>query len=314
MTHFVRNTFFLFALISLVFAACQNRDSNRELHVEEGYKTINGTEIYYKKMGDGEPVVIVHGGPVLEHGYLVPYFKPLADRYELVFFDQRLSGRSSAEVDSTDVRLKMFVDDIEGIRQAFGFEKIHLLAHSWGGLLAMNYALNYSSNLHSLVLLNSMPASSKLWNREEQVLAQKVSKEDSTKRQEIINSELFKTNPPEAIEQLLKLSFRLQFYNTSMADSLDFYIPDDYMVRSRRFGNLMIDIANYDLHEKLSSMEVPTLLIYGETEPAVNLSGPKLNETIPRSTMVVIKDAGHFPFVERPEKVITELRSFLNDH
>lgn len=314
MTPCVRYTFFLFTLLSLVFAACQDRDSNQGLTVEEGFKTINGTEIYYKKMGAGEPIVMVHGGPVLEHGYMVPYFKPLADRYELVYFDQRLSGRSSADVDSSDVRLKRFVDDIEGIRQVFGFEKIHLMAHSWGGLLAMNYALRYPSNLRSLILLNSMPASSDLWNREEQAMAQNISKEDSTKRQEILNSKLFRANPPEAIEQLLKLSFKQQFFDTSLAEDLDFYIPDDYMVRSRLFGNIMTDIANYDLHEELSSMEVPTLLVYGDMEPAANLSGPKLDETIPSSTLLVISNAGHFPFVERRKKVIEELQSFLNDH
>lgn len=299
------------SIVLIVFVSYSNGLAQEEVKVEEGYKSINGTEIFYKRMGDGEPIIIVHGGPVLEHGYLVPYLKPLSENYELIFFDQRLSGRSSADVDSSDVRLDQFVDDIEALRRVLKVGKFHLVAHSWGGLLAMNYAIKYSENLRSLILLNSMPASSKLWREEEQLLTQKITEEDSAKRQAIINSEPFKKNRPKAIEQLLILSFRNQFFNPSLADSLEFYIPDDYMIRSRRFGHMMRDISNYDLHTALSSTDVPTLILYGEMEPAVSVSASELNNTIPNSRLSIIRESGHFPFIEKSQKFLTELRNVL---
>lgn len=305
----------LFLLISsLGLSSCSNTEAEPEISSVEGYEEINGTEIFYQRMGNGEPIVMVHGGPVLDHGYLVPYFKSLANDYELIYFDQRLSGRSSAQVDSLEVRLDNFVDDIEELRQNFNLEKIHLAGHSWGGLLAMNYAIKYPDKLRSLILLNSMPGSSELWRKEEQLLAQRASKEDSLKRQEILNSDLYENNPSEAIEQLLVLSFRNQFYDSTFADSLDFYIPDDYMERSELFGNVMVDIADYDLHENLSSLEVPTLLIYGDAEPAIDLSGKKLDTTIPNSEFITIEKSGHFPFIEQTEEFIAELRNFLDTH
>lgn len=300
-----------FLLVLPLFISCNRPEPQSYIQTDDGFKSINGTEIYYKRMGQGEPIVIVHGGPVLEHGYLVPYLKPLANNFELIFFDQRLSGRSSANVDSSDVRLEKFIDDIEELRKALKLDKIHLMAHSWGGLLAMSYALKYPSNLNSLELLNSMPASSDLWSEEEQILAQNISKEDSTKRQDLINSDLFKNDKPKAIEELLRLSFRNQFYNPSLADSLDFFIPDDYSIRSQRFGNIMVDIANYDLHPRLSSLRIPTLLIYGEIEPAVSLSGAKLDNTVPNSKLIVFKKSGHFPFVEQQDQFIKEVQAFL---
>ena len=90
--------------------------------------------------GSGEPAIVIHGGPLLDHGYLQPYLAPLGDELELIFYDQRLSGRSDGVVDSASVRLDTFVDDIEALREALGLERVHLIAHSWGGLLAMKYA------------------------------------------------------------------------------------------------------------------------------------------------------------------------------
>ncbi|MDX1619048.1 MAG: alpha/beta fold hydrolase, partial [Balneolaceae bacterium] len=242
------------------------------------------------------------------------YLKPLSDQYELIFYDQRLSGRSTADLDSTEIGLDILVDDIEGIRNKFDLDKIHLTGHSWGALLAMKYALKYPSNLRSLVLLNAMPASSELWNREEEIIAERITREDRLRRQAIVTSDLFQDNRPKAVEELLLLYFRNQFQDETLTDSLDFEIPDDYSERGRRFGYIMNDIENYNLHPELSAMKVPTLLVYGSIEPATSISGPKLQQTLPNSEMIVIEDAGHFPFVEKPDLFLARLREFLEAH
>ncbi|MDX1640501.1 MAG: alpha/beta hydrolase [Balneolaceae bacterium] len=297
--------------IFLVLLSCEEKEPQAEIRSQEGIEEINGTEIFYKRMGEGEPVIIVHGGPVLDHGYLVPYFAPLAEDYELIYYDQRLSGRSSAEVDSVDITMANFVEDIEELRKEMDVGKVHLMAHSWGGLLAMKYAIKYPSNLNSLILLNSMPASTDLWQKETQLVAQNVSSKDSLKRQEIMSSDLFQTDPQKAIEQLLILSFRSQFEDPSLADSLDFYIPEDYMMRSQQFGNLMADLMNYDLHSDLEDLQVPTLLIYGGSEPAATISGSELDTIIPNSELVLMQNSGHFPFIEQPEDFLAVIQDFL---
>lgn len=307
--HSYRLSLLLLCTVIIVSGCSKNKQSITPQ--EEGYKTINGTEIYYKKVGVGEPIIIVHGGPVLDHGYLAPYFKPLSKNFELVYYDQRLSGRSSADTDSSEVRLKTFVEDIEALRKTLGLRKIHLIAHSWGGLLAMNYAIAYPAQLQSLILMNSIPGSSDLWNKEQKLLAQKVTDQDRNARSEILNSDLFKNDQPKAIEKLLKASFRSEFYDPSLADSLNLYIPDDYMSRSKKFGYLGPDISSYDLHPELSKLNVPTLLMYGETEPAAKLSGTRLDSTLQNSSLKIIPKAGHFPFIERNDMVIEELRNFL---
>jgi proline iminopeptidase len=274
--------------------------------------SINGTELYVKRLGVGEPIVVVHGGPVLEHGYLLPHLAPLAESYELIFFDQRLSGRSAPGVDSASVRLATFVDDIAAVRQALGLDRIHLMAHSWGGLLAMHYALEHQEQLISLVLLNSMSPSSDLWQEEERLLAGRVTAADSTARATLRESQAFAAREAEAIRQMLLLSFKTQFHDPNRSGDLDIYVPDDYVDRSRQFGYMMVDLAAFDLRAELDRITVPTLLIYGSDEPAVTLGGSALREGLQNEEFVIIENAGHFPFIEQPEVFLLTVRKFLD--
>jgi len=303
----MRNATLLFAVVTI--SACSKPSA--EPRTEAGLLQINGTELYVKRIGSGEPIVVVHGGPMLEHGYLLPHLRPLADHYELIFYDQRLSGRSAPQVDSASVRIATFVDDIEEIRRSLDLERIHLMGHSWGGLLAMHYALEYQENLQSLVLLNSMSASSEVWREEERFLAQRFTAADSGERQAIRETDAFANQEPDAIAQLLRLSFRLQFYDTSMVNGLQLYVPEDYSDRSMQFGYMMVDLMDFDLHDDLTAVTVPTLILYGSAEPATELSGAMLHERMPNSEWVVIENAGHFPFIEQPAAFTDAVRRFL---
>lgn len=300
-----RNTILVFLAVILFTAGCSRQQA------KEGYKSINGTEIYYKRMGDGEPLVVIHGGPVLDHSYLLPHLKPLADQHELIFFDQRLSGRSSADVDSSEVTLKNMIEDIEELRKALNLGKIHILGHSWGGLLAMKYAIAYPDNMRKLALSNPMPASAELWQQEQIELSKRTTAADRKARQKVLSSEDYKANDPKAIEKRLLLSFENQFHDSTFVDSLDFYIPDDYKERNRKFGYLMTDLRKYDLHSQLSELQVPTLVIYGSDEPAADLSGKKLDKIMPDSKLKIIEGSGHFPFIEKPDSFLSNIRSFL---
>lgn len=286
---------------------------SQELQPEKGkLMDINHTRLYVKTVGSGEPVIVIHGGPVLDHSYLFPHLKPLTDEYRLIFYDQRLSGRSSADVDSSDVQLSTFIEDIESLRLTLNLQKVHLLGHSWGGLLAMKYAIRYPSHINKLMLINSMAPSTELWQKEEAKLAESLSREDSLQRQEIIESELFTSNPPQAIKQLLELSFKKQFYEPEKAHLLDLYVPEDYMKRSRLFGLLMPDLSSYNLTDELKKVSIPTLIVYGSSEPASKISGPALHRLIPNSRYVLIEHSGHFPFIEQPVEFRRIITDFLN--
>lgn len=275
---------------------------------------LNGTQLFVHVIGTGEPMIIIHGGPVLDHSYMLKRFGPLAEDHTLYFYDQRLSGRSSAKVDTSNVNMNIFIEDIEALRKHFGLESAHILGHSWGGLLAMKYAIAYPSHTKTLILSNSMPPSTELWQEEQAVLAKQLTSQDSLARQELMQSELFKEKPSEAIEKLLLLSFKNQFYDTTLIDRLELYVPQDYMVRSQLFGNLMPYLSSYDLKAQLNKLDIPTLIIYGSAEPGASLSGPVLQNQIPESELNIIEQSGHFPFIEKPEEFFDLLKAFLKEH
>lgn len=277
----------------------------------EGLVAVNGTELWVKRLGAGEPIVVVHGGPLLDHGYLLPHLEPLAADHELIFFDQRLSGRSAPSVEESSVRLTEFAEDIEALRIALGLERIHLMAHSWGGLIAMSYALRYEPNLRSLMLLDSMPASATLWRQEQAILAENIPEADRAERQAILATEAFAARRPEAIEKLLRLSFRPQFHDPAKLDQLDLYVPDDHPERSRQFAVLRSDLESFDLNSDLGGLTVPTLVLFGRAEPGATLGGPALHQALPVSELVIIEEAGHFPFIEQSEAFLSAVREFL---
>jgi proline iminopeptidase len=275
---------------------------------------VNGTELFVRRVGRGEPIVVVHGGPLLEHGYLAPHLEPLARTHELVFYDQRLSGRSAPRVDSGTVTLASFTDDLEQLRQTLRLGRIHLLGHSWGGLLAMRYALAHEASLRSLILLNSMSASSTLWQEEERRLAERLSAADSLDRVAVLGSDAFARQDPSAIEQLLRLGFRYQFYDPTRLADLQLYVPDDYMDRSRQFFALGPELENFDLHSDLGALSVPTLIMYGDDEPGAGLGGEALRAALRSAEFTVIENAGHFPFIEQPEAFLLAVNDFLDRH
>ena len=278
---------------------------------DEGLIPINGTRLFVHREGSGDPAIVIHGGPVLDHGYLQPYLAPLGDELELVFYDQRLSGRSDGVVDSASVRLDTFVDDVEALRRVLGLERVHLIAHSWGGLLAMKYATAHPGQLRSLILLNPMPPTAALWRDEQRELAASLVPQDTAGAGALRATDAFDAGEPAAIAALLRHSFRSQFRDRALAEELAFHIGEDYLQRSLQFGLIIGDLTTFDLMEALREVDVPTLILYGEDEPGASIGGDAIAEAIPGAQRVTIPATGHFPFVEQPEAFLDAVRAFL---
>ncbi len=271
---------------------------------------VGGTQLFVKRIGQGDPIVVIHGGPVLEHSYLLPHLLPLADSHELIFYDQRLCGRSASPAPPGSARIATFVEDLETLRIELGLGPIHLMGHSFGGLLAMHYALRHEDRLRSLILLDSMSASSALWKKEERTLAGQTSPEIMKESLKIKESDAFKERHPDAIRKLLMLSFRAQFKDPSKIERLGLFVPDDYFDRARQFAAMGADLREFDLHPQLGAVKVPTLVLYGDAEPGAEIGGRALHAAIKDSTLSLIEDAGHFPFIEQPESFMKAVRAF----
>ena len=95
-------------------------------------------------------------------------------------------------------------------------------------------------------------------------------------------------------------------------NKLNLFIPEDFQQRSAVFGLLGPDLGTYDLYADLSKIKSPTLVLFGQSEAAVNLHAQKMTKALPNSRLEVIKNSGHFPFIENPTEFDKSVRSFLN--
>jgi len=279
---------------------------------EEGTKQINGVALYYKIIGAGEPIVILHGGPGLDHSYFLPQMEKLAKNYKLIFFDQRASGRSSAPKDSSGITLDHFIADIEGIRQAFGLEKMNLMAHSWGGLLAMRYALKHQEHLKSLILVGSVSANSADNDAANRTLQSRFTRQDSLDRAKVMQSLAFQKRESKALAEFFKIVFRATFYDRKFARQLNLVFQPDYAKKSALLRHLSKELATYDLYPQLATLQVPTLILCGEAESLPAEAPQRLHQSLKESELVLLKYCGHFPFIEAPQDFVVNVRSFLN--
>ena len=274
------------------------------------YVLSQGDSIFVRTVGTGPPILIIHGGPGMDHSYLLPHMDELADGYQLIYYDQRASGRSQIDVDSTTVSMQGFLADMEAIREHFNFDRWHVMGHSWGGLLGMCYALEYEERLHSLVLINSTAASTELQEQEQELLARRESEEDRKAREAIIQSSAFRNGETSAYEDLYRLIFAKEFYNQMYIDSLVLDFQPGFAASGSKLRFLSKDFSDVDLNERLQEMDVPTLILYGEHDVQSTTSGPSLAKHIPGNSFIVLEKTGHFPFVESKEVFLSN-RSYL---
>lgn len=276
---------------------------------------VNGTKLYIKEIGTGSPIIVVHGGPGLNHSYFFPHLNSLAKKHRVIFYDQRACGNSSGDLDSTQMNLHLFVDDIEAIRESLNLGKISILAHSWGGLVAMKYAVKYSKNISSLILSNSVsPKFGEFEKETNQRLKLRTSKEDSLLRSDIIKSAEFKSGDLQSYTKLFKLSFKPSFYYGSSLNKMQLTLPPDFLSKRKVLFYMSKELSGYDFYHDLKNITCKTLIIHGAYDGMPLELSEKIQGSIANSKLVVIKKAGHFPFIDRHKNYTDVVNRFIKQN
>ena len=280
--------------------------------VEDGYINIGKSSLYYKTIGKGEPLIVLHGGPGFDHQGLMPYIGNLGKYCKVVLYDQRGSGMSTGPVDAASINVDRFVEDIEIIRKQLGVEKINLSGISWGGMLALFYGVKYPDKLNSLVLF-STAASAEMFLKFFPALKKKRTKEDSELIEGIKNSDGFKDNEPKVLEEFFSIFCKAYFADQSLASKIDVTINENTAKNHWAIDNfIMASIGNFDLHNQLNVIDCPTLIMHGRQDPMPLEAAVQINENIPNSELVVFENSGHFIFIEEEEKFNSTVSDFLS--
>jgi len=301
-------------IILFLVGSCTDREDrgNKEVFNREDFLNINGDSIFYKILGKGDPILFIHGGPGLDHSYLLPQMAGLSEHFQLIFYDQRACGRSSYNVDTTSISISGFMNDIEELRKELNIEKLTILGHSWGSLLAMNYGIQHAQNIKKMILVNPVSPDSEYREKEQEILISRMTTEDSLAQAHIMDSEALKNHESEAYENLFRVLYRKQFYNRDLADSLTLSFPKNFYQRSQILQHLGKDFSSYNLYDDLQQFDFPVLIIYGDYDPLAHEVGPKLQSTIAQSQLRILKNCGHFPYIEKNEEFFREVTQFLD--
>ncbi len=277
----------------------------------QGLTTINGARLYIRTMGSGDPLIVVHGGPGLNHAYFLPHLESLAKNHRLIFYDQRACGLSSIPA-ADSLRFSFWVGDLESIRVWLGVENVSLLAHSWGALPAVAYAHAFPQRIDKLILTNPVPL-----NKEyDQVLAEamqsRYSPADSTDRAIIIGSPGFKTGNAHTQEQLMLFTFRHSFFDPDHIRSLALHLPSTFAAASGAlYRGLGPDLQNFDWYNEVAQFAFPLLIIHGQADAIPLTCSQRLQSQTKNAVLAVFEKSGHFPFVEERKKFVHTVHSFL---
>ena len=282
----------------------------------EGYLTVNGVSHFFRTVGWGEPFVVVHGGPGMWHDELFPFFDDLAIDHQVVFYDQRGNGRSlMSEITMENFTVDWLVSDLDELRNGWGFDRISVVGHSWGGLLGMYYASRHPDRVERLVLVDAAPINTDLLIRSYRELIGRFPDGDWERLEAMYESEAYLEGDPECLNEAMRLSEGPTFHvATAREQYFDLVSFDAVTARN------MVEISKpaqaikqgITVQDDLHRIDCPTLIIHGAEDFIVPEAPTLVQRLITNAELVVIPDSGHYPFIEQPEAFTDALRSFIN--
>jgi proline iminopeptidase len=295
----------------VLFAACT---SPAGAPPEEGFVEVDGARLFYRAIGEGETIVVVHGGPGLDHTYLLPGMARLAETHRVIFYDQRALGRSSGETAAPGVSFDGYVEDLDRLREALGIEAMNLLGHSWGAFLATGYALRHPENLASLILVSPVEPGRRYLARAAQNQRARQTTRDSALLDSLMSTPAVQNREPGAINAVFRVSFRSTFSDPTRAEDLVVDFPERTIANGSQVASLVMGpLGDYDLWGQLGGITAPTLVVHGDRDPIPADMARAMADSLVNAEFVLLEEAGHFPFVERPDVLFPSIERFLAD-
>ena len=291
----------LTSVLALVAVACGSgkpQPQEREVPADD-------VTLHVRIAGDpkaGEVLFGISGGPGLSSGYMTSLERLAGPELVVVTYDPRGAGRSTAPSDDpANYGLFRYANDLEAVRKAVGAEKVHLLGHSWGGLVAMYYTTVFPQHVDSMVLIGSGPP-----NIEDLGLAQRHFQERIT---ELTRQGLMPENLSNVAAGQVRAILPAYFSDPAFEPPTE--LLD--MTFSQTVSDLtMSALGQYDLTEEVAQLDQRVLILLGEDDPFGLSMAEASRDALSAAEVefVVLEQCGHF-WQECPERFFAAVRSFL---
>ena len=273
---------------------------------------IDDTRLAVVRRGDGPiPLIVLHGGPGLDHHEFAHHLDALGDVCTLLLVDQRGQGRSDRDVDPRSLTLERMAQDVTMLTLALGLRRVAVLGHSYGAFVALQHAVDYPGAAAATIVSCGVPstrhlaASERLIERmrpveiRDRVLASLEREVDAT--------------TPEELAAVLSAQWPVHF-----ADPEDPRIADyerdtaGAVLAPEVLRRVAEDGYRIDLEDRLAEVAQPVLVLGGRHDRACPIDGSLATARgIPGAELVVFERSGHMPFVEEPEAYVAAVRDFL---
>ncbi len=279
---------------------------------ETGMVTTESGQIAYQKFGSGYPVLIINGGPGMNSKGFASLAKMLSGNNTTIIYDQRGTGDSKIdEVNSENMTMELMVKDIERLREHLGYEQWIVLGHSFGGMLAYEYAAKHPEKVKAMIqshsggldleIRNGFDLTSRLNQIQRDSLgfySEKIRRGDSSY---------------ETALKRAKFLAPAYLYDPSLAPTIAPRLTQaNMMINSYVWNDL--ERIQFDHSEEMREFNKPVLILNGDNEVAPISIAKKAHAILPESKLVVMPECGHYGWLERPEIYLKEVKDFLKEN
>ncbi len=271
--------------------------------------SIRGASLFVKVVGRGYPILFMHGGPGLDHVSLLP-LRPLADEFTLIFYDHRCNGRSDGAPVST-MTWDNLTADAEALRKEFGFDRWAVLGHSFGGMVALEYALRYPERLSHLLLLDT--GADAHWSQQNapEILAKRGYSPAAVQAcRRFFNGQA----PPEEFTRTAMHFIGAWYYHLNLLTLVRDVLRDgapQMRPEAQIFGFGQLS-PGWTVMDRLGEIKTPALVMAGRHD---FLFPPEsqaiLADRLPNAQLELIERAGHEAPTEQPAEIIRAIRRFM---
>ncbi len=275
--------------------------------------SVNNAKFFCRFVGNGKPCIVLHGGPGLSHDYLVPHLSLMEQYHSLIYYDQRNCGRSESMMEEDLLNLDTFVQDLDALRKELGHQKVAVLGHSWGALLAMAYGIAFPETVDQLMLISPIPLSSE----EYPVLLKERARRLVPHMSEIKMmqySSRYAVKDPEFMNRYDRLilgtfcSVHKSIYNIDFRRSPEAHTKGEKVHETLKH---LFFAKPFNLYENLGTISCRTLILHGNDDPHPLSAAEKIHASIKGSLLHRMENCGHFPFAEQPIAFNTYLQNFM---
>lgn len=279
--------------------------------IKPGRIPIRDTSLYVDVTGDGYPLLLMHGGPGTDHWTLLP-FRQLADRFSLIFYDHRCNGRSQGSPVSS-MTFENLTADADALRRRLGYERWAVLGHSFGGHVALEYALRHPGSLSHLVLVDTGADSRWSQHKASEVIA---SRGYSPEKVELVRRWFNGEFPPRQMALILMRIGSAYYSRPSLSLVTRELIRGEWRSKMRPEALIFAGrhlLKGWTVMDRLGEITAPTLIMAGRDDFIFPPEHQReLATAIPHARLQLIERAGHNPHAEQPAEVMRAIRDFIS--